>query len=77
MVHIVNESDLNCVYILVVVPFIFHIFVDNALNFKRFSDDLFVPRSDSFLMNPEKKTHSFLIFTMFPTRTLPKTDKRY
>ena len=39
---------------------------------KRFSCDLFVPRYDSFPMNPEKKRHSFLIFTMFPTNTLSK-----
>ena len=38
---------------------------------KRFSGDLFVPRYDSYPMNPEKR-HSFLIFTMFPTRTLSK-----
>ena len=38
---------------------------------KRFSCDLFVPRYDSYPMNPEKR-HSFLIFTMFPTRTLSK-----
>ena len=30
---------------------------------KRFSDDLFVPRYDSFPMNPEKR-HSFLIFQL-------------
>ena len=38
---------------------------------KRFSCDLFVPRYESYPMNPEKR-HSFLIFTctMFPTRTL-------
>ena len=35
---------------------------------KRFSVDLFVPRYDSFPMNPEKR-HSFLIFTMRPTKT--------
>ena len=35
---------------------------------KRFSADLFVPRYDSFPMNPEKKRHSFLIFTMLPTK---------
>ena len=38
---------------------------------KRFSGDLFVPRYDSYPMNPEKR-HSFLIITMFPTRTLSK-----
>ena len=38
---------------------------------KRFSDDLFVPRYNSFPMNPEKK-YSFLIFTMLPTKTLSK-----
>ena len=38
---------------------------------KRFSGDLFVPRYDSFPMNPEKR-HSFLISTMLPTKTLSK-----
>ena len=38
---------------------------------KRISGDLFVPRYDSYTMNPEKR-HSFLIFTLFPTRTLSK-----
>ena len=38
---------------------------------KRFLCDLFVPRYDSYRMNAEKR-HSFLIFTMFPTRTLSK-----
>ena len=37
----------------------------------RGSRDLFVPRYDSYPMNPEKR-QSFLIFTMFPTRTLSK-----
>ena len=38
---------------------------------KRFLRDLFVLRSDSFPMNPEKR-HSFLIFTMFPTKVIFK-----
>ena len=38
---------------------------------KRFSGDLFVPCSDSFPMNPEKR-HSFLIFTVLPSKTLSK-----
>ena len=38
---------------------------------KRFSGDLFVPRYDSFPMNPEKR-HSFFIFTMIQTKTLSK-----
>ena len=33
--------------------------------------DLFVPRSDSFPMNPEKE-YSSLVFTMLPTKTLSK-----
>ena len=41
----------------------------NCVN--RFSGDLFVPRNDSFPMIPGKR-HSFLIFTMLPTRTLSK-----
>ena len=39
---------------------------------KRFSDDLFVPRYDSFPPWTQKNRHSFLIFTMFPTSTLSK-----
>ena len=39
---------------------------------KRFSDDLFVPRYDSFPHEHRKNRHSFLIFTMFPTSTLSK-----
>ena len=39
---------------------------------KRFSSDLFVPRYDSYPHEPRKKRHSFLIFTMFLTRTLSK-----
>ena len=38
---------------------------------KDFSADLFVPRSDSFPMNPEKN-HPFLIFTMFPSKIFSK-----
>ena len=38
---------------------------------KRFSNDLFVPRSDSFPMNPEKR-HLLLIFTMLPSKILSK-----
>ena len=37
----------------------------------RFSGDLFVPHSNSFSMNLEKR-HSFLIFTMLRTRTHSK-----
>ena len=44
---------------------------------KRFSDDLFVPRSDSFPMNPEKDTHS-LYLQCFQQGPFPKfSDKRY
>ena len=41
---------------------------------KRFSVDLFVPRCYSFPMNPEKR-HSFLIFTMRPTKTHSKSHR--
>ena len=39
---------------------------------KRFSDDLFVPRSDSFPMNPGKKTLIPYIYNVFD-KTFPKT----
>ena len=43
-------------------------------NANRFSGDLFVPRSDSFPMNQEKR-HSFLIFTMLPSNTSSKIPR--
>ena len=37
--------------------------------------DLFVPRSDSFSMNQEKR-HSFLILTMFPSKILSNSPRK-
>ena len=45
---------------------------------KRFSYDLFVPRSDSFPMNPEKKdTHSFYLQCFIKGPFIKFSDKRY